>query len=70
MIKLELKEYKDYLTFLPEYEITNRPKFIEYKVIGDSMEIAALYKKMAYTSMYMSEVVVPLRLSSFFTRHL
>ena len=61
-LKLELKEYKDYLTFLPEYEITNRPKFIEYKVIGDSMEIAALYKEMAYTSMYMSEIVFLLRL--------
>ena len=34
------------------------------------MEIAALYKEMAYTSMYMSEIVFPLRLASFFTRHL
>lgn len=81
-LKLELKEYKDYLTFLPEYEITNRPKFIdlillkkdeieneegfirffskvnviEYKGVGDSLGMDALYKGMAYTSMYMSEI--------------
>ena len=80
-MKLELKDYAEYISFSPEYELTGRPKYIDmvmikdkavadedafagifsryniidYKGVGDRLDMTTLAKGFAYVGMYIYE---------------